>query len=405
MEATIGQSDFQKAISAVLGVVDKRGSMPILSNVLLKANGDGGIQVSATDLEVSYKGFCPARIETPGAITVPAHQLATLIKDMPGGDLQVETTENYSLKIFQGEAKYRLHGLDPEQFPNLPDAEEGVGYIEIPSSTLKEMIKRVIFSVSMDDLQYHLSSVLWENLDGQALRMVSTDGHRLTVTEHGFPLMGLMLGEGGIQVPRKGMAELLRFLENSESVSLAVQNQVMIAKAGDRTLTIRLLDKRFPDYRRIIPEHLAIKWTFSREEMFRTLKRLALVNTERFKGVVFTPQGDHVSLKSENPDIGDGLEIVSWTEAKADPPVPPQETEQEEGIEGEGDKETASAEPEQEQAPDFSAFGFNIRYLLDPLAVMSSETVELEGNRPDRPFRIRPVGDNSFFSIVMPMGL
>jgi DNA polymerase-3 subunit beta len=118
-------------------------------------------------------------------MTVPAHQLATLIKDMPGGDLQVETTENYSLKIFQGEAKYRLHGLDPEQFPNLPDAEEGVGYVEIPSSTLKEMIKRVIFSVSTDDLQYHLSSVLWENLDGLALRMVAPNGHRLTAYETG----------------------------------------------------------------------------------------------------------------------------------------------------------------------------------------------------------------------------
>ncbi len=404
MEATISQSDFQKAISAVLGVVDKRGTMPILSNVLLQANGDGGIHVSATDLEVSYKGFCPARIGAPGAITVPAHQLATLVKDMPGGDLQVETTENYSLKIFQGEAKYRLHGLDPEQFPNLPDAKEGVRYIEIPSSTLKEMIKRVIFSVSMDDLQYHLSSVLWENLDGQALRMVSTDGHRLTVTEHGFPLMGLMLGEGGIQVPRKGMAELLRFLENSEYISLAVQSQVLIAKCGDKTLTIRLLDKRFPDYRRIIPEHLVIRWTFNREEMFRTLKRLALVNTERFKGVVFTPQGDHVSLKSENPDIGDGLEIVPWTEEKADPPVPPQEIAQEEGAEDEGPA-SPEAEPEQKQVPDFSAFGFNIRYLLDPLAVMTAETVELEGNNADRPFRIRAVGDNSFFSIVMPMGL
>ena len=91
--------------------------MPILSNVLLKANGDGGIHVSATDLEVSYKGFCPASIEAPGAITVPAHQLASLVKDMPPGDLQLETTENHNLKIFQGEAKYRLHGLDPEQFP------------------------------------------------------------------------------------------------------------------------------------------------------------------------------------------------------------------------------------------------------------------------------------------------
>jgi DNA polymerase-3 subunit beta len=287
MKCSISQPDFAKAISAVLGVVDKRGTMPILSNVLLKANGDGGIHVSATDLEVSYKGFCPASIEAPGAITVPAHQLASLVKDMPLGDLQMETTENHNLKIFQGEAKYRLHGLDPEQFPPIPDTEEGVGYLEIPSSTLKEMIKRVIFSVSMDDLQYHLSSVLWENIEGQALRLVSTDGHRLTLTEHTFPFAGLLLGEGGILVPRKGMTELLRFMEGCETVSLAVQNQALIAKAGNKTLTIRLLDKR-SRRRRIIPHGSRSSGRLTGKKC-SDLKRLALVNTEKFKGVVFRP--------------------------------------------------------------------------------------------------------------------
>jgi DNA polymerase-3 subunit beta len=167
-------------------------------------------------------------------------------------------------------------------------------------------------------------------------------------------------------------------------------------------LTIRLLDKRFPEYRRIIPPWFTVKWTFNREEMFRTLKRLALVNTEKFKGVVFTPQGDHVTLQSENPDIGDGLEIVSWTEEKAEPPAPAQEAGKEEGGE---EEETPSQEQEAEQPPDLSAFGFNIRFLLDPLAAMTAETVEMEGNFSNRPFRIRAVGDPSFFSVVMPMGL
>ncbi len=399
MQLTINQGDFQKAISAVLGVVDKRGTMPILSNVLLEANGDGGIHVKATDLEVSYQGLCPAQIETPGAITIPAHQLDRLVKDMPGGSLQVETTENYSLKISQGEAKYRLNGLDPDQFPNLPEPDEGVGFLEIPSSILKEMIKRVIFSMSMDDMAYHLSSVLWENIEDGALRMVSTDGHRLTVTEHRFPFFSLVTGESGIQVPRKGMAELLKFAENSETVSLAMQGQVMIAKAGDRTLTIRLLDKRFPDYRRIIPEYYAARWTFNREEMLRTIKRLSLVNTDKFKGVVFTPQDGNVSLRSEAPDIGDGLEIVPWTEEKAELPAPPQAAKQEEG-EAEEPKE-----PEPTPEPDLSAFGFNARYLLEPLAVMASETVELSGRSCDRPFVLRAVGDSSYFSVIMPMGL
>lgn len=324
MQASIEKNEFYKSIAAVLGVVDRKCAMPILAHVLLEANGDGVIQVSATDLEISYKGLCPARIKAQGAVTVPGHQLATLVKDMPQGDIEVKTTENHGLRLVQGEMKYRIHGLDPEQFPPLPGLEAGVWFVEIPSAAFQEMVKRVIFSTSLDDLQYHLSSVLFENIGGEALRMVSTDGHRLSLAEHTFPLMGLLMGETGIQVPRKGMYELLRFAEHAETVSLAIHDQVFTAKSGDRTMTIRLLDKRFPDYWRLLPPWFAVKWTFNRVEMFQALKRLALLSTERFKGVIFHPEEGRVVLKSENPDVGHGLEIVPWAEEKGTPRPPNQ---------------------------------------------------------------------------------
>jgi DNA polymerase III subunit beta len=399
MQASIEKNDFYKSIAAVLGVVDRKCAMPILGHVLLEANGDGVIKVSATDLEVTYQGFCPARIKTQGAVTVPAHQLATLIKDIPQGDVEVEATENHGLRLAQGEMKYRIHGLDPEQFPPLPGLEEGVGFVEIPSAAFKEMIKRVIFATSLNDLQYHLSSVLFENLGGEALRLVSSDGHRLSLAEHAFPLMGLLMGETGIQVPRKGVFELLRFAEHAETVSLAVHEQVFIARSGDRTMTIKLLDKRFPDYRRIIPAWFAVKWTFNRVEMFQALKRLSLLSTERFKGVIFNPEEGRVVLKSENADVGHGLEIVPWTEETGTPPAPLPGEEQQ----AQDQDEAPAPETEPEPPPDFSAFGFNIKYLLDPLAVMTSETVELAGIAPNRPFKIRAAGDDSFFSLVMPM--
>lgn len=395
MKATVNQPDLVKAVSAVLGVADKRqrgmSALPILSHVLLEANGDGGIRVSATDLEVSYKGFCPARIETPGAITVPARELAALVKDMPKGDLEIEAAGNYRLMISQGEARYRLHGLDPEQFPPIKDAEAGTGFVEIPSAILHEMIERVMFSIAKNDLQSHLSAVRWENIEGQALRLISSDGHRLAVTEHAFPLMGLVCGDG-ILVPQKGMAELLRFLEGSETVSLTVQEQFLIAKAGDKTLTIRLMAACYPDYRRIIPGEFAAKYSFNREEMFRALKRLALVTSNGVKGAVFTPQGDQVVVEAETPEVGSGKEIVYWTEAKT-----PRATEVAEHDAG-GDEAQAEA-----PAPDLNKFAFNIRYLLEPLAAMTSENVELEGNDASKPFRIKAAGDDSFFGLVMPM--
>jgi len=389
MKATVNQPDLVKAVSAVLGVADKRqrgmSALPILSHVLLEANGDGGIRVSATDLEVSYQGFCPARIETPGAVTVPARELAALVKDMPKGDLEIEATGNHRLMIVQGEAEYRLYGLPPDQFPPIKDAEAGTGFVEIPSAILHEMIERVMFSIAKDDQQNHLSCVRWENIEGQALWLIATDGHRLTIAEHRFPLMGLVCGDG-ILVPQKGMAELLRFLEGSETISLAVQEQVLIAKAGDKTLTIRLLAGRYPDYRRIIPGEFAAKYSFNREEMFRALKRLALVQPHGFKGVVFTPQGDQVVLEAEAPDMGNGMETVYWT-AEMTPPT------------------IQAAGEEGGEEPDLSRFGFNIRYLLEPLAAMTAATVQLEGNGNHKPFRIRAVGDDSFFSLVMPADL
>jgi DNA polymerase-3 subunit beta len=397
MKATVNQPDLVKAVSAVLGVADKRqrgiSALPILSHVLLEANGDGGIRVSATDLEVSYKGFCPARIETSGAITVPARELAALVKDMPKGDLEIEATENHRLMIFQGEAKYRLYGMPPDQFPDIKDAEAGTGFVEIPSSVLHEMGRRVMFSMDVRDQQYVTSCVRWENIEDKALRLISTDGHRLTVTEHAFPLMGLVLGDG-ILVPKKGMAELLRFLEDSETVSLAVQEQHLIAKAGDKTLTIRLMAGRYPDYRRIIPGGFAVKYIFTREEMFLALKRLALVIPDGVKGVVLTPQEDQVLLEAESPDMGNGVEVVYWTEEKVDLPMPQ--------VSGE---EENSKEQEEAPPPDLSKFGFNIKYLLEPLAAMTSENVELEGNDGHKPFRIKAAGDDSFFGLVMPLDI
>lgn len=393
MKAIVNQPDLAKAVSAVLGVADKRqrgiSALPILSHVLLEANGDGGIRVSATDLELGYKGFCPGRIETPGAIAVPARELAALVKDMPKGDLEIEATKNHGLKVIQGEAKYRLHGLPPGQFPPIKDAEAGTGFFEMPSAVLHEMGRRVMFSIDARELQYAINCVRWENIEDQALRLIATDGHRLTIAEYAFPLMGLVLGDG-ILVPKKGMVELLRFLEGCETVSLAVQEQHLIAKTGDKTLTIRLMAGRYPDYRRIIPGEFAAMYTFNREEMLRALKRLALVTPNGVKGVVFTPQENQVMLEAEEPGVGTGKEIVYWSEEKTLPTT--------QAIEENGHEEQKEA-----LAPDLSKFGFNIRYLLEPLAAMTAENVEMEGNDAHKPFRIRATGDSSFFSLVMPL--
>lgn len=377
MEIRADQETLLKAISAVLGVVDKRGTMPILSNVLIKTNGNG-LEIGATDLEISYKGYCSAQIIEAGAVTVPAHQLSSLVKELPAGDLELKDTKRHTLKIKRGESRYQLSGINPEQFPPLPERPEG-GYVEMESKVLKEMIRKVIFSSAGDDLQYHLTGVFCEGVEEKGrpyLRMVTTDGHRLTFIQRENPLIGLLFGlDKGILIPRKAAGEIIRFLGEEEKVSLNLHEKMLTVLAGDKLLSIRLLETKFPEYRRIIPEAFLSQFTFNRGELFGIVKRLSLITSERFKGVIFKLSGEAAEVSHQSPDVGDGQEILEhFTVGKNDleKPLPLE-------------------------------MGFNARYFLEPLVMMEGDQVVLEINDPERPAKLSSPADPHYFSIVMPM--
>jgi DNA polymerase-3 subunit beta len=376
MEIKADQETLVKAISAVLGVVDKKSTMPILSNVLIKTNG-GGLEIGATDLEISFKGYCPAQITGEGAVTVPAHQLASLIKELPAGELELKTNGKHTLKIKRGDSLYKLSGINPDQFPPLPSKPEG-GFVEMESQVLKEMLRKVIFSCSGDDLQYHLSSVFMVAVeeDGRPyLRLVTTDGHRLTLIQRENPLVGLLSGlDQGILVSRKGAAEIIRFLGEEEKVSLHLEGNMLTVLAGEKLLAIRLLDKKFPEYQRIIPESFVHRLAFNREELLATVKRLSLLTSDRFKGVLFKISAETAEVFHQSPDVGEGREVLQQLMVEnSDPEKFPLE------------------------------MGFNARYLLEPLAMMSGDQVVLEINETERPAKLSDPGDPHYFSLIMPM--
>jgi DNA polymerase-3 subunit beta len=376
MEIKADQETLVKAISAVLGVVDKKSTMPILSNVLIKTNG-GGLEIGATDLEISFKGYCPAQISGEGAVTVPAHQLGSLIKELPAGELELKSNGKHTLKIRRGDSLYKLSGINPDQFPPLPSRPEG-GCVEMESKVLKEMLRKVIFSCSGDDLQYHLASVFMVAVekDGRPyLRLLTTDGHRLTLIQRENPLVGLLAGlDQGILVSRKGAAEIIRFLGEEEKVSLHLDGNMLTVLAGDKLLAIRLLDKKFPEYQRIIPESFVHRLAFNREELFATVKRLSLLTSDRFKGVLFKISAETAEVFHQSPDVGEGREVLQQLLVEnSDPGKFPLE------------------------------MGFNARYLLEPLAMMTGERVVLEVNETERPARLSDPGDPHYFSLIMPM--
>jgi DNA polymerase-3 subunit beta len=379
MEIRADQETLVKAISAVLGVVDKKSTMPILSNVLIKTNGHG-LEIGGTDLEISYKGYCPAQIIEAGAVTVPAHQLSSLVKELPAGELELKSNGKHTLKIQRGESLYKLSGINPDQFPPLPLRPEG-GYVEMESKVLKEMLRKVIFSCSGDDLQYHLSSVFVvavEEGERPYLRLVTTDGHRLTLIQRENPLVGLLSGlDKGIMVSRKGAAEIIRFLGDEEKVSLNLDGNTLTVLAGEKLLAIRLLDKKFPEYQRIIPESFVHRFAFNREELFTTIKRLSLLTSDRFKGVLFKISAETAEVSHQSPDVGEGKERLQQLPVE-------------------------NADPDKEGKFPLE-MGFNARYLLEPLAMMTSDQVVLEINETERPARLSDPNDPHYFSIVMPM--
>ena len=385
-------------------MVDRRGTMPILANFLLQTD-ENRVIISATDLEVSFRGFYPAEVQEHGACTVQAHYFFNLIKELPGETLELTGTENSNLKIQVGDARYQLHGLPADQFPPVPEITDQE-MVQVESGMVKEMIEKTIFSVSADDLQYHLSSIYWsgwalpggaragtpqaglpwrERREGKARSrnrsglLAPPDLHRRPPPDPGRAppafIGPVRYGERHPHPPeRHGGSDPL--LAEEEKVSLGLGKQSLALKADDRYLFIRLLlDKKFPDYRRIIPESFAYKFAMNRRVLFDTIRRIALLSTERFKGVILKLMPDHLEVTFNNPEVGEGREVVGLFMEQGDAKALPME------------------------------IGFNARYFLEPLNAMTSDMVILQVNEKDRPCCLVDQADPHYLSIIMPMSL
>lgn len=375
MKLTMEREVLLKGVSRTLGVVDRRGTMAILSHFLFTADG-GQATIAATDLEVSFRGVYPAQVTEPGALTLPAHQFHNLIKELPGTELELSAADT-RLSVSVGESRYQFVGLPADQFPPVPETPEQP-LVEVESRLLREMISKTIFSVSSDDLQYHLSGIFWERLEGPEgllLRLVSTDGHRLTLIERPLPQSEHFHLEEGILIPRKGVAEISRLLAEEEQVGLGLSKKSLALQADSKYLFIRLLEKKFPDYRRIIPESFAYRFVLDRRTFHDIIRRISLLSTERFRGVILHLTRESLEATFQNPEVGEGRELMPLTLEQGDPGGLP------------------------------LTIGFNAPYLLEPLGAMSGDTVYLEINDKDRPCRLMAADDPHYFGIIMPMSL
>lgn len=369
-----------QAAGRTQGVIDRRSHTPILSHFLMEAE-DNRLKISATDYEVSFRGYYPAQVLESGGLTVPAINFFNIVKELPPGLINLESTENNNLILKTGSTRYQFLGLSPDNFPPLPRLENHP-LLPVKSALLREMLEKTSFSMSLDDLQPQLTGVYLERLpESQKIRLISSDGHRLSLIDRHLETAGELELEKGIIIPRKGVGEMLRLLGDEEDCGLGLDKKTLILKMGENFLFIRLLDKKFPDYRRIIPPPGGLQLTVGRQPFLDILKRMSLLSAEKFKGVILQVSDGWLDFRYHNPEVGGGEERlpVSLHYPKGEP---------------EGDELKLPLE-----------ISYNARYLMEPLGVLQGEEVILELTEKKKPMCIKEAGDPDYLAIIMPMDL
>jgi DNA polymerase-3 subunit beta len=382
MEFVINKSDLVRELQTVTGVVEKRATLPILANLLLETKPDG-LQVGASDIEVTMRGVAKAKVKSEGSVTLPAGKLHELARSLPDAEVQFKLLEKNQVAISCDRVRYRIAGQPRDEFPPFPELDQSEG-IKLPGKMLNEMIERVTFAITTEDPRYSLNGALML-LEKGKLTMVATDSHRLAFVsrEVGQPKAALR-----VIVPRKALAEVTKLtsdLGDGDEITFGRSGNQVYFVVGEHKLTSSVLEGNFPRYENVMPETCDVVVKLPTEAFSAAVRRVSLLASDRY--------GRSVKLS-----LGDGgLELSSKTEM------------------GEA-QETLSIDYD---GPEMS-IGFNARYLLDWANVVGSETVSLEfnpsksnvddpkkvepGEKPGQ-FRPEPAGEIDYRYIVMPMHL
>jgi len=370
MNFTIEKEVFLKALGRIQGIVEKRNTIPVLSNVLLEGS-DGKLHLTATDLEVGMRSSYPANIRKPGRITVSAKKLYEIIKELPDREISFTAKDNCWIEVHCGKAQFNIVGLTADEFPHFPQPEEA-HFIQLSSTVCKEMIEKTFFAVSQDESKYNLNGIFMQAVDGEGkLRMVATDGHRLSLIEKALDLAVGDELKRGVILPRKGLLEFKKLAEEGESeLALGFMDNNAVIRKDQTVIIMRLVDGDFPDYQRVVPranEHQALVEV---DPLLHALRRMIILSSEKSRGVKLALKTGLLELSSSNPELGDAREELDMDY----------------------------------QGPEIT-IGFNARYLLDILQVQDVDRIRMIFKDNLSPGLIRPEQDEEFLAVVMPMRL
>jgi len=374
LHCTVAKNAFLEGLTSLQNITNKKGTMAILSNVLVEARSNG-LVLTGTDLEVGLRLFVPAEVAGSGSITLPSKKIFEIVRESGSENITIEETENSWVVITAGHSTYNLAGMANDEYPEFPEYEED-NFVHFESHNFLELIDKVIFSIASDQENiYSLTSVLFEKEkkeDGAYLRMISSDGHRLSIMEKDVAadIDRLQLNPVTL-IPKKGIQEWKKFCEARDSLEISFEEKQLVLRDGQAVMVIRLKQGEFPQYRAIIDAvQLENCARINRIPFLESLKRINLFTEDIFHTIQLKIDSDKMILTSQNADLGNAKDVQA--------------------IEYTGSPLT---------------LGFNCRYFLETLQVMECETVEVYINSNNSPCLIRSDDDRGFTSIIMPMQL
>lgn len=368
MEFSVSKADLVRELNLSQGVVEKKTTIPILSNVLVEASGDR-IHLTATDLELGIRSSCPARVKKPGAGTIPAKRLLDYVRLLPDADVDVKLQENQWASLVCGRSRTRIAGMSRESFPELPTMPEVLA--QIPVKVLASMISKTIFAISMEESRFTLNGSLLL-LKSNSLTMVATDGHRLAMVESPMDLPGVT-GTYRALLPRKAMGEILKLDQDAGAdamLQFSGDDNHLFFQLGDRLLLSRKLTGNFPDFERVLPKDHPHSVALDREELRKSVERVAQFSDERSRAIKLRVQDGELHIHSSLSETGESEE---------------------------------SLPAEYEGSP--VEIGFNATYLMDFLRATTEEKVAFYFKDPNSAGELRPAGDGQYKYryVVMPM--
>ena len=369
MEFIIKREEFLKCLLRTQGIIEKRNIKPILESVMIEV-GNGKMNYRATDLEIGIVGSCDVDVISEGKITLLVSKAVEILKELSEERVSVRQKEDGNwIEILCGKSLFNIASMSPGGYPSLP-AHDDIEFFSMDSKKIREMIRKTIYATSVDETRYNLSGVFWET-EQNIIRMVATDGHKLSMIEKETGEKDNLLIEKGAIFPKKGLNELRRILEEdkeTKEILVGFKGNNGVFKTSELLIIMRLLDGEFPDYNLLLPKDNDKKFSINREVLLASLKRVSLLSGGSSKLVKLFISKGKIELTARTPDYGEAFDEV-----------------------------------ELDYTGDDIEINFNARYFIETLSVLDSKDVLFELRDPSNPVIVKPLNDDKHICVIMPV--